>query len=142
VTEPVIVDTGPIVAFLQGNERHHAWARAQFATIRPPLLTCEPVLTETLFLLSRIPGGKDALFGLLERGVLGLAFDLKPELSAVKRLMQRYADVPMSLADACLVRMSEIHNQSRIFTLDSDFKVYRRHGRQVVPLILPGLPPQ
>lgn len=134
----VLVDTGPLVALLVKNEAHHAWAKARFAELRPPLLTCEAVLAETLFLVTGIHGGAQAVFRLLERGVVQPAFSLAEQWQPVERLMTRYAGVPMSLADACLVRMSELHGEAAVFTLDSDFQVYRRHGRQVIPLITPG----
>lgn len=133
----ILLDTGPWVALLVKNENNHAWAKAQFAKISPPLLTCEPVLTETLFLVSRIQGGADAVFKMLDRGAVRLDFNLDQQREPVAHMMQRYASVPMSLADACLVRMTELNADAEVLTLDADFKVYRRHGRQVVPTIAP-----
>jgi len=66
-----------------------------------------------------------------------VAFRLEPESESVAALMRRYADLPMSLADACLVRMSELNRDCRVLTTDSDFKLYRRFGRQVIPLLCP-----
>lgn len=133
----VLLDTGPWIALLVRNERHHAWAKTQFAGITPPLLTCEPVLTETLFLAARLANGREAVTAMVARGVVKLDFDLTKHFGQVSALMQRYSSVPMSLADACLVRMTEIHADAQVLTLDSDFKVYRRLGRQVVPTIAP-----
>jgi predicted nucleic acid-binding protein len=73
--------------------------------------------------------GIAALLDILDRGVLRVDFTLDNPLSAVTALMRKYQDIPMSLADACLVRLSELHDRSRVFTLDSDFKLYRRNGR-------------
>lgn len=81
--------------------------------------------------------GADALLALVRRKLVRVPFQLEAELPAVERLMARYANVPISLADACLVRMSETHAGSVVVTLDSDFRTYRRHGRNVIPLIAP-----
>lgn len=133
----VLLDTGPWVALLVHSESNHAWARAQFAALKPPLLTCQPVLTETLYLVSELKNGPETVFRFLERGVVELDFALEKHLEPIERLMQRYASAPMSLADACLVRMTELHPGAQVLTLDSDFRIYRRHGRQVVPTIMP-----
>ena len=105
--------------------------------MRPPLLTCEPVLTEAAFLLKREGREADALFALLERGVIRIALGLQNEQADLRALMNRYRNRPMSLADACLVRLSEIHRDGQVFTLDSDFRIYRRHGNKVIPLLMP-----
>ena len=134
----VLADTGPIVAYLNRRDRHHDWAVAHLRQLRPPLLTCEAVLSEAVFLLQSAPGGGDRVMDLLGRGVLRLPFVLQEESSAVSRLLRRYDSVPMDLADACLVRMSEQHADCVLLTVDSEFRdVYRRHGRQVIPTLLP-----
>lgn len=135
--ETIIVDTGPIVAWLSRKDSLHNWAVETFARLRPPLLTCEPVLTEVAFLLKRYGGSGSEGVSLLRQGVLDVAFHLKDEAEAVERFMNRYRQIPMSLADACLVRMSELHPHSRVFTADADFHIYRRHGRQVIALLAP-----
>ncbi len=132
-----IADTGPLVAYLDRRERHHEWAVAQFNTLASPLLINEPVLTETLFLLRRYPKAVDALMSLLERGVLQIDFNIADHIAAVRALMGKYSDTPMSLADACIVRMSEMNENCSILTLDSDFLVYRGHGHQLLSLISP-----
>ena len=134
---PVIVDTGPLVAFLTRRERYNSWARQQFALIEPPLITCEAVITETCFLVQNIDKGLDNLMQLLQRGVVEISFHLADELPAVSRLLKRYASAPMSLADACLVRMAEQHTTSPVLTLDSHFRIYRKSGRTVIPTIMP-----
>jgi predicted nucleic acid-binding protein len=106
--------------------------------LRPPLLTCEPVLTEAAFLLKREGRDTDALFALLERGVIRIALAVEEEQADLRALMRRYRNRPMSLADACLVRLSEIHTTAEVFTLDSDFRIYRRHGNRVIPVRMPG----
>ena len=101
------------------------------------MLICEPVLTEAAILLKREGVDTDVLFVLLERGVIRIALEIEDQLADLRTLMRRYRDRPMSLADACLVRMSELHKESVIFTLDSDFRIYRRHGNKVIPVLMP-----
>jgi predicted nucleic acid-binding protein len=132
-----LLDTGPLIALIDKRDEHHAWARAQFAQTVPPLLTCEAVLTEACHLAQRTDGGMQAVLELVERGVIRLAFDLAANFAPVSSLIGRYANVPMSLAHACLVRMSELAADCVVFTLDSDFRIYRRHKRQKIPLLMP-----
>ena len=133
----VLLDTGPLVAFLAAGLDHHEWVCAQWRRLPAPLLTCEPVLTEAAFLLKREGCEADPLFVLLERGVLKLVLKVDEHVADLRTLMRRYRDRPMSLADACLVRMSEMHPGGRVFTLDGDFRFYRRHGNKVIPLLIP-----
>lgn len=137
MTRGVIADTGPLVAFLNKRDTWHEWAVAQLASIEPPIETCEAVISEAAFLLRGDRRGSDALLELIERNLVVCSFHLDDALEHVRRLMKRYQDVPMSLADACLVRMTEERRASRVLTLDSDFRRYRRLGRQVIPLISP-----
>lgn len=137
MTRGVIVDTGPLVAFLNKRDTWHEWAVGQLAAIEPPIETCEAVISEAAFLLRADPRGSDALLELVERNLVICSFHLDDALEHVRRLMKRYQDVPMSLADACLVRMTEERRASKVLTLDSDFRRYRRLGRQVIPLITP-----
>ena len=132
-----IVDTGPLVAFFDRSERHHLWAAERLEELDAPLLVCEPVLTEALCLLGRFPRAQDALFGLLQNGALVAAFRLEEHIAALHRLLRKYRDTPMSLADACVVRMAEIHEDHSVLTLDSDFTVYRKHGRIPITLMHP-----
>lgn len=131
----VIVDTGPVVAFLDKKDRHHGWVLGELATIEPPLLTCEAVLSEAWHLQRAFPDGRRALLELVSRNIPSIAFDLGAEIAAVGQMAQRYGNVPMSLTDGCLVRMAEIYVNSPVLTLDSDFIIYRRNGRQSIPLI-------
>ena len=133
----VLLDTGPLVTFLAAGLQHHAWVCEQWKRLRPPLFTCEPVLTEAAFLLKREGRETDPLFALIERGVLRVGLEIEDQLADLRVLMRRYRDRPMSLADACLVRLAELHLGGVIFTLDSDFRSYRRHGNKVIPLLMP-----
>ena len=107
----------------------------QTDTLPWPWLSCEAALTEAFHLLGE--KGAPRLKDLLRSGAIVLSFDLGDQLAPVLGLMDKYADVPMSLADACLVRMSETVRDPVVLTTDTDFKIYRRHSRQVVPCLLP-----
>ena len=133
----VLIDTGPIVALLNRRDRYHAWVRDVLDSIEPPIFTCEAVISEACFLLGRTARGQDALLTLLANDIVKPDFRLSSEVEAIRTLMRKFANVPMSLADACLVRMTEIDERSTVMTLDNDFRVYRRNRRQVVPTILP-----
>lgn len=134
----VIADAGIFVAYLNRREKFHVWVKEQLADIAPPLITCEAALAEASFLLSKTEGGADKLLELLVDRVVAIPFRLETDIQNIKTLMARYANIPMSLADACLVRLSEQFPISSIMTLDADFKIYRKHRRQSIPLIIPA----
>lgn len=133
----VVIDTGPVVAFLNKSDQYHDWAVTQFSQLQPPFLTCESVVSEVCFLLRHIENGQQNVLKLLERELIQTPFKLESEISIIMRLIKKYKNIPMSLADACLVRMSEQITNSIICTLDSDFKVYRKEKRKIIPLIIP-----
>lgn len=132
----VLIDTGPIVALLNEHDRHHQWVMRQLSELSPPLLTCEAVITEVCFLADRHGKRADAVLELLETGFMTMTPAIRHEIPAIRALMRKYADVPMSFADACLVRMTELQDDSTILTLDSDFRIYRKHGRQRLETIM------
>jgi uncharacterized protein len=133
-----IPDTGPLVAFLDRMEKHHRWVTELVADLDPPLLVCEPVLAEAMYLLGRFSRAQDVLFGLLKNGALKIVFRIDEHIPALLTLHQKYRDWPMSLADACIVRMAEIYERHAVLTLDSDFAVYRKDGRTPLTLIRPA----
>ncbi|MGB6941031.1 MAG: PIN domain-containing protein [Bryobacteraceae bacterium] len=133
----VLLDTGPLVSFLADGSVHHTWTVEQWKQLRPPMLTCEPVLTEAAFLLKREGRDTDVLFALLERGIIRVGLSVKDQQADLRALMRRYRNRPMSLADACLVRLSEIHGGAEVLTLDGEFRIYRRHGNKVIPVRMP-----
>lgn len=136
MAESVLVDAGFIVALLSRRDAHHSWAVELAKRFPPPWRTCEAALSEACHLLGG--RGEAALRGLLRRGAVVVGFELATHLEAVLRLLGKYADRSVSLADACLVRMTEILSEPLVLTTDSDFGVYRRHGRQVVPCMRPS----
>ena len=124
------------MALLSRRDFHHDWAVRQAPGHAPPWRTCEAVLSEAFHLLGA--RGGPGLSALLRRRALIVAFDLDNDVESVLKLLQKYTNVPMSLADACLVRMTETFSAPVILTTDSDFRIYRRHSRQVVPCVMPS----
>lgn len=137
IKRAVILDTGALVAILRRRDEHHQWANAKVDEIVAPMLTCEAVLSEAHFLVRDSLLARQAIIEMSLNGVFTVAFDFEEEKASIYRLLNKYADVPMSFADACLVRMSELYPDSAVFTTDSDFKIYRRNVRQQIPLIFP-----
>jgi predicted nucleic acid-binding protein len=135
----VIVDTGVLVALIDRRDRYHTWVTERLTQIAPPLLTCEAVISETWFLLQRVKNGRETLLQLLNHRQVEVLFDLDSELETVIALLTRYQSVPVSLADAELVRMAELYPKSSVFTLDSDFHIYRKNRDQPITLISPPL---
>ena len=133
-----IVDAGPLVAWFNRSERHHRWVCDRIEELDAPLLVCEPVLAEAMYLLARSPGAHDALLDHLQEGALNIAFQIAEHTALLRRLLNKYRDTPMSLADACIVRMAEIYEDHAVFTLDADFSIYRKHGRVPLALIHPA----
>src|SRR3977135_1939325 len=126
-----LADAGFLVALLMGTDRKHDWAVSQAERFPPPWKTCEAVLSEAFHLLGA--NLTPLLIGLLQRNAVICAFRLDDGLVEVLKLMEKYADVPMSFADACLVRMTETLSDPTLLTTDADFRIYRRHSRQVIP---------
>lgn len=133
----VLLDTGPLVASINQRDRFHEWAKSQWAEIEPPLLTCEAVLAESCFLMQHLSGGSRTIAELVDRKIVEVPFRVEAHAQSLAHLLDKYSNVPMSLADACLVRMCELYENIVVLTLDRDFKLYRRHGRQVIPTSMP-----
>jgi uncharacterized protein len=134
-----LLDTGPLVAFFDRNDAHHVWAKEQWALAPVPMLTCEAVLAEATYLLQEhagLPSQKVLL--LIERRIITVPFSLEANAEPVGRILEKYGDQEIQLADACLVRMSELKRDCRVFTVDRlEFEIYRRFERQVIPLVSP-----
>jgi predicted nucleic acid-binding protein len=135
--DTIVLDTGPLVALLDAADEHHGWATAAFSRFEGRVRVCEAVLTEALFLLRALRPAQEKILEWVERGELTCDFVLLEEAQAVRALWKRYANVPMSLADACIVRMAEMHPRSVICTVDSDFSIYRRDVRRPLNLLTP-----
>jgi uncharacterized protein len=134
-----LLDTGPLVAFFDRSDSAHNWAKEKWAQAPVPMLTCEAVLAEATYLLREHAGlPSEKILALFERSVISVPFRLEEHASHVAALLEKYRDQGMQLADACLVRISELRRDSQVFTLDKiDFQVYRRFERRVIPLVAP-----
>ena len=139
MADHVLVDTGPITALIDRRDVHHAWASKQLDHLHEPLRTCEAVLSEAFFLLASVRSGTGTLMALLREGLIVVdpAFSYAAQFGEILKLIERYRNVPMSFADACLIRMSEIERHCHIFTTDRDFLTYRRNRREAIPLLAP-----
>ncbi len=130
-----IADSSALVALVSRDDQYHAWLISQLEALPRPWIVCEAVVAEAFHLAGA--GGASTLKEMLRRAALTLTFDLGDELNVVLDLMDKYADVPMSLTDACVVRMSETLADPVVVTTDSHFRIYRRHSRQVIPCLMP-----
>ncbi len=134
----LIIDTSFLVAFLQERDEFHPWAVDALTARDGYPATCEAVLLETVYLLRDRLDAKRRLLGAVAAGSIGIPFTLAVEAAAIGKLTDRYRNIPMPLADACLVRMTEIHEEAVEFTLDPDFKIYRKSNRQVIATVRPA----
>jgi uncharacterized protein len=128
----VLLDTGPLVALLSKDDADHERAERAFADCRPPLRCCEAVVAEACFLMKKVhAAGPAEVIALARKGVYEIALSLDDHWANIETLLQKYANRPISLADACLIRCAEVHEEARILTFDADFAVYRwaRHRR-------------
>ncbi len=132
-----LVDTGPLVAYCNRADQHHTWAKETLAQIPAPLWTCEAVLTEAFYRVQKDGGRLALLWDWLRHGAVRVEFQMAEHWDDLQKLMAKYADQKMDLADACMVKLSELHRDCRVLTCDDDFLVYRRKDRLQIPLILP-----
>ena len=133
----VLADTGPLVAILDRMDQDHAWAVREGKRLPPKMFSCEAVLSEVHFLTRDIPEAKNRIERWLVDGWLELPFSVRDHHSLLHELMTRYASVPMSFADACLVCMVEDNQGATVLTADSHFTIYRQQSRRLIPLIAP-----
>ena len=131
----VLVDASFLVALINRRDANHAWAAGQALLLPAPWQTCESAFSEALYTLGN-PGSPRLVELLMLRAVIS-SFQLADHVDEVVSVLRKHEDVPMSLADACLVRMTEILSNPILLTTDSDFRVYRRHGRQAIPCMMP-----
>jgi predicted nucleic acid-binding protein len=128
-----IADTGFIVAFLNRRDAHHLWAVKLAEEVDEPLLTCEAVLAEAVF----HTGSAEKVLALAHEGLLRVAFDFAGFQPRLEVFAKRYADRSPDLADLCLICLSERFPTLPVITVDSDFRVYRRHQREMIPVLMP-----
>ena len=133
-----IIDTGVIVALLNKNDDYHQWAISQWKQVQAPAITCEAVISESCFLL-KATYLQEILMSMIEAGAIKTQFQFENNVTKIQELMLRYGSVPMSFADACLVRMAEENPEYAILTIDSDFTIYRKNRSQTIPIITPIL---
>jgi predicted nucleic acid-binding protein len=133
----VLLDTGPLIGCLNRKDQYHQWSVQLWAALSPPLWTCESVLSQAVFSLHSEGMPLDSILHYLDIGIIRLDFSMDENRADVLSLLRKYADQPMSLADACLVRMAELNDHCQVFTTDRDFSIYRRKGRGVIPLLAP-----
>jgi predicted nucleic acid-binding protein len=132
-----LLDAGPLVAVLNSKDAYHEWAVRHARRLDAPVLSCEAVLSEAHFLLQDTAGGRRRLIEIAESDQLQVPFSYANHAGRVNELMRTYSDLPMSFADACLVRMPELHDEGRVFTVDSDVRAYRKHGDAPIPVLTP-----
>jgi predicted nucleic acid-binding protein len=129
-----ILDAGPLIAALNRNDLHHQWARETIARLGPPFYSCPEAIAEA----AAMTGQPAAIVEMIQAGEIVLTFDLADQAASVLALLKKYADRSMDLADACIVRMTELVRDCRVVTVDrADFSVYRRNGRDLIPVIAP-----
>jgi uncharacterized protein len=122
----VLLDTGPLVALLSKNDAAHARVYKSFSECVPPFRCCEAVVAEACFLMKKVdPRGPAEVITLARRGVFEISISLENEWTNIEALLQKYAGLPISLAEACLIRCAEIYQEPRVLTFDSDFEIYR-----------------
>ena len=133
----ILADAGVIVGLVRPRDQWHEFTINAASKLSPPLFTCEAVITEACFLVRELWPAQRRILGMLADGFLKVDYSIAPELERITALMEKYSDLPMSLADACLVRMSEIYDDAAVFTVDQDFLIYRKHDRKKIPMISP-----
>ena len=134
--KPVIFDTGPLVAWFCPRDEHHAWARQTFTQIPAGGVICEAVLAEVCHLVAKDGIARGKVLEFVERGGL-TSVSLGGELPVLRELLDRYEDAPMDFADACVVRLAELHADTTVCTLDGHFRFYRKNGNEQIPLLSP-----
>ena len=135
--KPVLLDSGVIVALLDRSEHFHRACADAVPSLETPLITCEAVITESCYLLRKIPGAREAVLRNISEGIIHVPFQLSQQATVVEAILRKYRDREMDLADACLIVLANEFETGDILTLDSDFKTYR-WGRNKPFQILPA----
>lgn len=137
--KPVLLDTGVIVALLDRSERHHQVCRDTVQTLAAALVTCEAVIAESCYLLRRLPGAAEAILANVASGVFQVPFQLAHSAPQVQRVIRKYRDRQVDLADACLVHVAGELGAGEILTLDRDFEIFRWGANKRFRLLIPLL---
>ena len=133
-----ILDAGPLIASLNRQDEHHRWAVQTLGRLGPPFYSCAEAMAEA----AALTGQPAAIVEMIAAREIVLAFDLAEQAAGVLLLLKKYSDSQMDLADACIVRMTELTRDCRVITVDRrDFSIYRRNGRDLIPLVVPPSPP-
>jgi len=136
MTAPVLIDTGPLVAIFLRTEQHHEICVEQLRTVKPPLLTCWPVITEAAWLLRRSRTAIQQLLGAFNSGLLRLLSLEQDAVPWIAAFLHKYRSLGPDLADAALVYLAERDGIDTVFTLDRrDFSVYRLAGNRRLELL-------
>ena len=136
----ILADTGPLVALIHQDDNEHSICKETFLTFSEPLGTVWPVLTEAMYLLSFSWVAQNALWEMTQAGAVEILSLGTDDVARMRELMRKYRDLPMDLADACVVRMTELYDRCKVWTVDrADYTAYRRYGRQTVPCEFPPL---
>ncbi|SRR6266567_7028106 len=123
--QPVLLDTGAIVALLDRREWAHMKCVRVLESLRRPLATCEAVISESCYLLRNRPDAMEVVLANVESGFFEIPFQLSRSASKVQTILHKYRDTPADFADACLIHMADELETGDILTLDRDFEHYR-----------------
>jgi len=135
---PVLVDSSFLIALYDQSDFDHTRCLRAYESLDRPLVTCEAVITESVYMLRYVGGAAEALLASIECGAMEIGFRLSEAAGSIHSIMKKYSDTPADFADACLVQMADALETGDILTLDSDFVHYRwrrnRHFHMLIPL--------
>lgn len=132
----MVMDAGPLVAWFCTRDEHHAWAARVFDALPTGALVCEAVLAEACHLAAKDGLAPAQILQLIETNDLTL-IPLTGQIPRIRELLNRYAYTPMDFADACVVRLAELHSDATVCATDGHFNFFRKHERESIPLLAP-----
>lgn len=136
MSRSTLIDTGPIVAIFSQRDHYHRVCVEQLKQLRPPLLTCWPVVTEVAWLLRSQPAVLETFYAAFDGGLFQILDISSSELPEIGKIQARYAKLGLQLADAALIHLARRESIDTVFTLDHrDFSIVRTRGRAVLNLI-------
>jgi predicted nucleic acid-binding protein len=134
---PILVDASFLVSVYDKREPYHRQCMAVLDQVNQPLVTCEPVVTEAIYLLRRLSSAPQAILASIQEGQLDLPFQLTRGVEKVLAYYNKYRDTPCDFADACLIAMADQLGTGEILTLDRDFMHYRWRRTRRFHLLVP-----